>query len=88
MGIVYPKFPTVDRPPDLVHTSDGIASADMVDGRRIVTYQCLDPRLIGLTFSVRERREFASIIALPANDLRTVIAVLTETLHHLEGAQQ
>ena len=87
MGIVYPNFPTVDRPHEPVHVHHPIAAELLPGGSTLCTYLPAlegDPCFV-LTYQDRDRYSTHEFIYLPRDGIRQAIAVLQRTLDHLEG---
>lgn len=88
MDVLYPQFPTVERPPDPVHISEPMASVSLPNGDEVITYQCADPRIIGLAYQDRERLNYGGLIVLPRESLATIIELLNHTVVHMEDGGQ
>ena len=85
MGIVYPNFPTVNRPPEPVHVHNPLAEEPLPGGSTLCTYLPFDPVCVVLTYQDRDRYADHEFIFLPRDGIRQAIAVLQRTLDHLEG---
>lgn len=78
MGILYPKFPTVDRPPDPIHVSYPLSHCTLSSGDELVSFRCIDPRLIGIAYQDRERLGYGTALIIPREDLTRFIDMLND----------